>query len=351
LLDLLVAIRSRAGDAAAAMAVAWAVAERAGDDPVKWCLAANAAIAADRHDRAVEACRNARKPPNERHRWACTTEAALWLRTGDHQKTLAVLAALGDEAVGSDPVLAELHARALTWPDAVPQLDETFGKLQPQPAVRAAFLRGAIGRRVPRDRGVPVNDWVIAKATAALAEWPSDTAMLRVAADALFRRADYSVVPDGTEARQPRWNPEAVRAALRAYDALPSTERADAAAVVAMATLQLKGQNDATGALRTLAPVRAIEDDPNTPSAALEILGAAYLGTGRTGDALRVLRSSVNRPDGTGGCYLQLSLAYHANRQPYEAQAAIRYAEARVSSDRERIELVAAKLKFEREKP
>ena len=352
LLDLLIKYRSGLGGVAEGLDIAWAAAEKAGNDPAKWCLAANAAIAAGRHDRAIEACRNARQPPHEQHRWAAATEAALWLRSGDAPKALDALRPLGDVALRSDAILARLHGRALAKLPALPQLDAEFAAVEKSAPIAAAFLRGTLDAHLGRPQDITaITDWVIAKTTAALGTFPADTALRRILADALDRKAESTVAPDGSAARLPKWDADAVRAALRAFDAVPAAERSDIAALVAVATLELKGQNDAASALRTLAPIRAAEDDPTLPPAAIEILGAAFRGAGKTADALRVLRRSLGRPDPTPGCYIQLALTYHANHQPFEAEAALRLAEPRVNTPRERIELVAAKLHLQRENP
>ena len=350
LLDLLIKVRgSGVGEPAEALEGAWAAAERAGGDPEKWLLAANAAVAAGRHDRAVEACRNARRPPNERHRLASVTEAALWLRTGDGAKALEVLRPLGEPALRSEPLLVRMHGRALARLEVVADLDAAFAALEQAPAVTAAFLRGALEPRSQRP-GVAeaVAAWAIPKATAAADRWPDEPGLRRALADALFRQVDSTVKADESELRKPVWNADAVRAALRAFDSLPSAERSDLAAVVAVATLQLKGRNDPASALRTLAPVRAALQDVTLPAATLEVLAAAYTASGRPAEAIAVLRRGPFPADATGGYWVQLALAYHANRQPDAAEQALRDAQARYCSPRERVELVAAKIQVAR---
>ena len=82
------------------------------DKPVWWALAAEAAVAANRREVALEACTQLRaKDPD--NRWAARTEARLWVEAGEPIKALPILARLGDDALARDPQAAYSYAREI----------------------------------------------------------------------------------------------------------------------------------------------------------------------------------------------------------------------------------------------
>lgn len=347
LLELLTPLLADAGDADAAMKLAWAAAENAKDDPAKWCLAASAAAAAHRRDLAIVACNNARRPPNEKHPLATQMEARFQLEAGEPNRAIELLNSFPPAARRTNPVLASLHARALTEAGLTVLLDDEYaaviaahdagGAARP-PVPLVAFLRGAFeAKNSPAQ--VP---WVGRKAGEVVARWSGDVAARRLVADALYRQAELT---------DPPWESTACRAALRAFDALPPAAKDDFNALAVVGVLQLRGQNDVPAALATTAPLAEPAALPFLTSGHMEVLGAVYNAAGRPADAVALLERAVTR-GGTAGCWVQLALAYHARRQPEQARAAIDHVlKIPTRSPREHAEWRAANILIHRGNP
>jgi predicted Zn-dependent protease len=269
-----------ADDPGEGLRVAWAEAEAAGSDPAKWCLAASAAIAAGERARAIAACEHVRRSVPS-HPWACTAEAGLWLEDGQSGRALELLVSVGKPALWADPVRARRFARAMVesgrpMREVEEAADEAKAAAEPRsPVVPVAFLRGVLDARPPTaDRAA----WVASRAEKLLAVWPDHTPTRRVLADALYRQSGLS---------DPPWAIDPARAALRAYQNLPTAERAGPAVAAAVAGLHLNAFRDPAAAIRVLAPVCI------APTA------------------------------GTAGCWVQLARAYHAAGRPADARAAL----------------------------
>ncbi|HUR54272.1 MAG TPA: hypothetical protein VMZ71_09080, partial [Gemmataceae bacterium] len=348
LLELLTPLLTEFGDPLVAMGLAWKAAENAGNDPARWCLAANAASAARRRDIAIAACQNARRPPNEKHPLACQIEARLWLEAGEPAKALDLLRSFEPNVLRVHPQLAHLHARALSESGLTVLLDDEFaavvaahdagGTLRP-PVPVVAFLRGVFEAKNAAAH-VP---WVAKRANEVAAKWPDAVPARRLVADSLYRTAELT---------DPPWNVEASRAALRAFDALPLAGKEDFNAVAHMALLQLRGLKDAGAAFRTTAPLREPDAAPLLTPGQMEVLGAVYTAHGKPSEAVALLERATATTAASAGCWIQLALAYHANRQPADARAAIeRVLTFTNRSPREQAEWQAAKLLLQRENP
>jgi predicted Zn-dependent protease len=353
LLDPFVRLLSVAGNARDALRVAWSEAEAAKNDPAKWCLVAHAALAAGMRDTALLACRNARAAAPE-HPWACQTEARLLLENGEAAAARELLLKLGKAALHADPLTARLSARAMVEDGLGVLRDATLDELvaaaldkQQGPAVPVAFLRGVLDARgADADRAA----WVAARAQKLLADWPEDGFVRRVQGDALYRQSELS---------DPPWATDPARAALRAYQALSAADQADPAVAAPVAALYLKSLKDTAGSIRAAAPLR----DPAvravlTPSQ-VEVLAAVLTADGRPGEAISVLGrvcvpppAGQTVPGGTAGCWVQLARAFHANRQPVPARAALDMVlNIPDRSAREHAEWVETRLLFQREIP
>lgn len=353
LLEQLVAVVARYGTDASARSLAdrlWKSAETGRPSAVKWCLAAEAALVVDRPDRALAACQTARAA-EPRHPWACATEARIHARSGNFFEAREALAALGEPAVLANPTTARVHARVLVGTGLWVTRDDEFKKVAATPgkgkAAAVAFLLGVLDAPPDAERAA----WVAATAERVLAADPDTTGAALARAEALFRLAELSAAPHPEDrARPPVWNPARVTAALRAVNQLPAEQRATPDAIAAVAALQLKGEGNAAAALRTVTPLMAAEGTA-TP-AQLETIGTVLLANDRVPEAVRVLERAARAPGATAGCVVALAAAYERNRQPTEARAAIKRAEAMPNrSDREQAELVAAKLIFLKETP
>jgi predicted Zn-dependent protease len=355
LLDPFIRLLSATGHAADALRIVWSEAEAAKTDPVKWCMAANAALAADRRNLALLACRNARTAAPD-HPWACQTEARLLLENGEASAALELLLKLGDAALKADPLTARLHARAMIETGLSALRDSTLDELvaaavgkQPAPVVPVAFLRGVMDARNP-DTETERAAWVAARAQKLLADWPDDALARRLQADALYRQAELS---------DPPWPVETARAALRAYQGLPAADQSDVGVAASTAALYLKALKDAGGAGRAAAPLRDPAAAALLTPAQVETLAAVLITEGRPGDAIAVLGrvcvpppTGQTIPGGTAGCWVQLARALHANRQRDQARAALDMVlNIPNRSAREHAEWVETKLLFQREMP
>ena len=353
LLDPFVRLLAAGGSAADALRVAWSEAEAAKADPVKWCVAANAALAAGRRDVALLACRTAREV-SPAHPWACQTEARLLLENGQPAAARELLARLGDHAAKADPLTARLTARARVeegpWSPPDRMADElavaAIGK-HASPLIPVAFLRGVMDARNPDATRAA---WVAARAQKLLADWPDDVLARRLLADALYRQSELS---------DPPWAADPARAALRAYHGLPAVEHADPAVAAAVAMLSLKALKDTGAAVRAVAPLRAPAAEPLLTAEQVEALAAVLTADGRPGEAVARLRRvcvpsppGQTVPGGTAGCWVQLARAFHADRQPGAARAALDVVlNIADRSAREHAEWVETKRLFQREAP
>lgn len=353
LLEPLVALVARYGTDAATRALAdrlWKAAETGKPNPVKWCLAAEAALVVGRPDAALAACQKARAA-DPRHPWACGTEARIHARGGNFFDAREALAALGEPAVFASPAATRLHARVLVGTGLWLLRDDEFKKAAAAPgkgkAAAVAFLLGVLDAPPDADRSA----WVAANAELVLASDPDAGGAAAARAEALFRLAELSAAPHPEDrSKPPVWNAARVAAALRAVNQLPPDQRAAHDAVAAVATLQLKGEGNAAAALRTVAPLLAAEATA-TP-AQLEVVGTVLLANGRAAEAVRVLERAARAPAATAGCVVALATAYERNRQPAEARDALKRAEAMPNrSGREQAELIATKLTLLNETP
>src|SRR5207249_3400404 len=142
-----------------------------------------------------------------------------------------------------------------------------------------------------------------------LGNWPADPSARRLLADALYRQSELS---------DPPWAAEPARAALRAYQTLPTADQDDVAVAAAVAALHLKALDDPGAALRAAARLRDPAAPPLAP-AQVEVLAAVLTANGDPVGAVRVLgpvcvAPSVDGavPGGTAGCWVQLARAHHA---------------------------------------
>jgi predicted Zn-dependent protease len=338
LLDLLARLAMATGNSEVAFEVTWAAAERAGTDPLKWCIAASAALDTGRHyDAVLAACANIRKvAPN--YPAACRIEARLWLESDEPGKALATLESRGHMALRTEPALLRLHARALAEAKMTARAEEMFDELEkreregrrPHPVLGVALLRGVLDAKPDAARAV----WVARRATRLLAGWPDDVAARWLLADAQFRRSELG---------SPPWNPELAYASLAAYDRLPASAREDPAVIAAVAALRLKALGDVAGATRAIAPLRDPGSMPLLTPTQREVVGAVLVAGGKPGEAVSVLEWAVRGPGTTAGCWVQLALAYHAEGRSADARAALeRAGEALHRSSREEVEWRAA---------
>ncbi|MFO0825248.1 MAG: hypothetical protein U0792_19365 [Gemmataceae bacterium] len=231
------------------------------------------------------------------HPWACTTEARIHVHTGNFLAAREALAPLGETRLLVNPPLTRLHARILVgsglWvlrEDEFKKVTEAQAKLKPKTSLPAvAFLLGVLDAPPDAERSA----WVGAKAELVLANDTNAPGVARVKAEAMIRLAELSVVPHPEDpSKPPVWNPQRVAAALRAINQLPPEQRASAEVIAAVAALHLKGEGNASAALRAAAPLLAMQATATAHQ--LELLGTVLLANDRLAEALQV-RFSVRR--------------------------------------------------------
>jgi tetratricopeptide (TPR) repeat protein len=325
-------------------------AREAKTDPTKWCLAANAAIALNRHDIALAACQQALAiQPN--HPAACQTAAWLHIRHGEPKNFVAArdtLLSLGKDTLRTNPVLTRLNARTMIETGLNILLDDEFkaiveaqAAMKPKTTAPAiGFLLGVFDAEPDLERAERA-EWVAAHATQLLASEPNAPSARRVRAEALFRVVDLTATAN-PKGGPPVFGGDRVAAAMRAFEELPPEERTEASAAAGIALLQLKGQGNVATAMRTVGALQAVEGSLN--SRQLEALGVVLAANGRTAEAIRVMERAIRMPRPSAGLWIALALAYHKNKQPNDAQAALAQAHDTPNrSTREQLELVAAK--------
>ena len=314
LLDLLARLAAATGNSEPAFKITWAAAEKSGADPAKWCLAASASLAAGHRDSALAACARARSHvPN--HPWACRIQTCVLLDSGKTTEALELLRSFGEPALRSDPRLVRLYARALaesgeTGPPTSSRLNWRKLSLAGSPRYSVAYIRGLLDAKP--DSGSARR--AVGHANRLRSNWPDDPGVSRVLADALLRQSELA---------SPPWNADSARAALRAYDWLPSSHQHDPEVVAAVAALQLNALQDPAAAARTVAPLLDPVNAALLTPVQREVLGAVFVATGKPDEAIAVLERATRYPGATAGCWVQLALAYHAKVRLAVARAAL----------------------------
>jgi predicted Zn-dependent protease len=309
-------------------------AERDPDKPILWVLAADAALAAERRDLALEACKmiRAKDPTN---RWATWTEARIWLAGDSPEKAIDLLASIGEPALAAEPAAARAYVRALTEAGQEGRV-EGFLALTEQVAektnsplsVTAALAGWAEARPVNAARARKIAD----RADRLLSRWPDHTDLFRVRADALFRTA---------EGIEPVWEPARMSEAVQAAERLRAKLPDDPQVATALGWLQL-AEGNPERALREVAPLRTPEAEPTLSLVQMELLGAIYRQTGKLEDSVRILERAEKAHNAPAGVFVQLALTYLARGQLNDARTAITRARTRPRSPREHAAYIAA---------
>lgn len=309
-------------------------AEQRPGEPVWWALAAEAALAAGNRQLALAACEKLRQA-NPTDKWAVRTEARLWLDADQPAKALAVLAPVPTKDLLTDPTAVRLYARAAAevGPEGRPAeftaAAEAAAVQANNPMVAVAALRGWLDAPPTAARA----ETVAARADALQARWPADAPLLRVTADARYLAAERA---------DPPWPLAKVQAAVLAVEQLQLRLPGDTDSLVSLGWLRLLGERNPEQAARDLAPLAEGADAPTRSVAELEVLGAVYLATARTADAVRVLDRAARSRDATTGCFIYLALAQHAAGNSQAARSALAVARMRPRSPREQAPYRAA---------
>ena len=276
LVELLARLAAATGNADVAVTLTRTAAQKDPTNSVKWCRAAQMALAAGQHDVALAACEKARSlAPNDL--LACRIQASIWLEMREAGKAIDLLWSLGEGMVRADPGLLRLAVRALAEAGGVTTAEAIADELEHRerdglPRRSIAAVRGLLDSRGDPD----VVALAAVRSLRLAAHWTGDSHAWRLVGDAHYRLAECSLPP---------WPADVARTAIKAYEQLPRTERTTPDVIAAVAALQLNSLKDAAAAWQTLAPLR----DP----AALPILTAHQRGILA---AARLARNKV-KPD------------------------------------------------------
>lgn len=334
----------RDADADDAANVTWAAAEREPRNVVYWLLAAEAAHAVPRRDRALIACQRVRAlvPGHPRALWL---ESQILLDTGDSNGAIQLLRQLGEGAILSTTQLARVYSRALveaglgvTAPDLLTSA-EAAGVKAGNPAVAAAVITGLSETNF---------DPTVSAATLSTADrlsdrWPADPTILSARAAALRQAA-----AEGT----PPWDP------IRTHPAVAALERAlishpdDLDVVSDLVWAKWKGEGAANRAWKAAEPlVRAHETSVALTGRQLTALGGAWLANGKPDQAVVVLVQAERIGPPTATASIHLARAYMELKKPTDARIALAAARGRRMSAQDQADHAAVSATLPREKP
>ncbi len=304
-------------------------AHRHPDKPVWWALAAEAAVAANRREVALEACAKLRQKDPD-NLYATRTEARLWIEAGEPARALPVLARLGEPALARDANAAYSYARALAETNAT---DALAGFVKAVAAADPPTAVGATARGLADAAGLPADE-LLARLAALAERHPTDPDLLKTRAEAAYRAA---------EAGDPIWQVGRVAAAARAVEQALVKRPDDPDLLLRLGWLRLRGQNNLPQAVRAVAGMGT----RTAPTAAQsELLGAVALAENKLPAAVAYLEQATRAADAPAGAFALLARAYHATGRPGPANQALQSARNRPrTSPREQAEyLTAAKL-------
>lgn len=309
----------RQSDPTAGLAFLERAAKRFPNDPALLQLLAELAVMAGRPDRALEACRQARKSRTDLA-WACRLEAGLCLANGRPTQAIEALAPLRS-ALAQDAAAAELYVRALCaigadeeanalW-DRFPNTGGVEGRTG---AARGFLLAGRIEY---------AKNW--AERIVELA--PEHVPARQVHAEALRLDAEAG---DAV-----KWESEKVRHAIQAYDWLRRRAPDDRMVAVRVVRLQLYGLKAPELAQQAARPLQAESDWARLTPEMLEVLGELALVAGDLNRAREYLDAAVLAAPAAAGPYIiRCQLLIKLNR-PGEARADLDRAAALPRSPRQ----------------
>ena len=288
------------------------------------------------------------------HPLACRLKASILVESGSSRDLLEardLLDRLGEIARRADPEVAHLNARIMVGSGLWVLVEDEFSKvlemqarIQPKTSMPAVgFLSGVLSAPPTVERA----EWVAERASRLMTADSQSAGARLIRFKALYRLADLSVTMD-PNGGPPVWNTARVADALRGFEDLGLDERTRPDVQAQVAALQLKGERNAVVALRTAGGLLAVEGTLSPFE--MEVLGSVLTANGKAADAVRILERAEKMPGASVGLRAVLAVAYHANKQPGDRNAALRRAEnAPNRSAREHAELIAAKQQFIRE--
>jgi predicted Zn-dependent protease len=336
---------SRYGSLASLKQVAqslWQQAEARGEDTRLWLLAAQAAMAVQEYELAVQACQRVRRRyPGQAT--ACWLEAQLWLRSGAPGQAQKVLEAVESHIVCRHDELARLYGRCLAAGEVAPRVvPQRYQELfSTGGSAAASFLRG-VGQQTA---SVELLRWALRQARQGAV--PGAAVWCRCYAELSYRLAETLVRPHPSGGPA-IWETDAVAEALAAFALLTPQQRREPDLLLARATLYAFGCRQVEEALRLVKPL-CHQSGCTGPHR----LGVAYilLANRQAQQALELLDSDPGIEElGTAALWIARAWAYQELRQPVQALAAYRQAEALPGrTAREQADLVTLKSRLQRE--
>lgn len=282
------------------------LAKAADEDPTNLnllLLVAETALEVPRRDVADIALRRAAgiAPTDPR---VIRNDVRLRLIQGDAHGAVQRLRDLGEPTVLADPLLARVYTRSLTeaglhvlLPDWLDRA-ERYASGANKPAVAAATVRGVCDARFDPDTA----KLALTVIDRTLARWPGDPDALVARGLLLTRLAEF-----GT----PRWEPARTRDAAFALERLRAIVPDDPDAAALLARTRLKGLNDASKAVKDIAPLLAVRDRGGLLAPAhLAVVGMVLLANDKPDTAQAVLEEARKFGPSAAVC-IHLALAYH----------------------------------------
>jgi tetratricopeptide (TPR) repeat protein len=299
-----------------------------GEAPVKLTpsicqVIAEAALAAKRPDKALEAARKARELAGAAL-WVCRLEARALLDAGRPADAAEALRARLD-VLPADPESSGLYVRALAAAGTVPAAEEFLADALKRNAVSAALAGAdALAKEGELAAACRVLRRVIThEPRAAVAQF--------MLGDCLRQQAEQA--PGG-------WDRGAVDEAMRAYAAAKARAPKNLQLVNNIAWLELTALGLPRQAYDTAAPLRAAPAD-DLPPEMLETVGATHLAVGEYEPARAALEKAAHKV-GTppASTYAFLAMVYHHLGRGPAAQECLRRAQELTKSSPREYELV-----------
>jgi predicted Zn-dependent protease len=288
-----------------------------------WYLYFRIALRAARPDKAMAACREARKL-DPKLVWAATYDAEQSLSRGSHADALEALAPVRS-LVPRNPEVARLYARAFVKARAELPLQSLLTEIDfdawPPPAA-AALLAELLS---------PDRQEYLLPRIDRLAERASEVREVRALQADVYRQA--AEPRSGAE-----WDRKRLEIALTALRWLREKEPNNLQVVNALCFLQLKALRTPDFALRTAEPLKQAHDAGKLPPPMQLTLGAIYLNVGRLDDARRILESAAPRTNTAAG-WIDLGLTCSRLNRTDEAKAYLQKAASLPRLPRETEEL------------
>jgi predicted Zn-dependent protease len=276
-------------------------------DSLPLCLLiVQAAEAAGRPDRALAACRQAKKlAPNLA--WACYREAKICLDLNRPSDAIQAIEPLKADWA-TDPEAASLYVRALGTSGAASEITPFLEKVFAA-AKSAVVPASAVYAVLQLNEPTLAFKWV----EQAQKQWPTSREVDIIAATTHLMLTE----PTGAKSLDPQHTTKAVAAYLRLQDREPKNLEVAAN----LAWLQLKGLKQPDAAYRAAAPLIAAEKTVGLSPQYRDTLGAVYVALGKYEDARNILEPATrHQTHHIVGVWIHLAAAYAGQQRRFEAQ-------------------------------